>query len=109
MKPQEQLPNRFAIARSVGAKGLTILAFRNGPVEDMHAGMRCQACKGDERYSRLTNAQMKTLNKFMVDRLYELLTLKETDRNEYNRRIVDAVHYTLTIRSAWNRRRPEHC
>lgn len=98
MKNNDQMPDRFVLTRAEEAKALTILAFRNGPVEDMHAGMRCQACKGDERYSRLTNAQMKTLNKFMVDHLYELLTLKETDREEYNRRIGAALRYT----SGWD-------
>jgi hypothetical protein len=84
----------FALARAEEAKALALLAFRNGPVESMHAGVRCQSCEDDESYSRLTDAQMKTLNKYMVDRLYELLTFKETDREEYNRMIAGALPFT---------------
>jgi hypothetical protein len=69
------------------AKGLTLLAFRSGPIEEIHAGRTCQACEEDESYSHLTDAQMKTLNKYMVDRLYELLTLKERSPEEYWRQI----------------------
>ena len=44
------------------SKGITQFAFRSGPVEEMHA-------KG-----KLTQKDMKTLNKFMTNRIAELLT-----------------------------------
>lgn len=45
------------------AKGVTHFAFRNGPVENMHAA------------GKLTQDDMKTLNKFMVNRVAALLTM----------------------------------
>lgn len=49
------------------AKALTHFAFRNGPVEDMHA-------KG-----KLTQKDMKTLNKFMVNRMAYAIDLLFSD------------------------------
>lgn len=43
------------------AKALTHFAFRNGPVEDMHAN------------GQLSQADMKTLNRFMVNRMAYIL------------------------------------
>ena len=45
------------------AKRLAVYAFRNGPVEDMHAN------------GQLSDEDMKTLNKYMVDRLAEYFYL----------------------------------
>lgn len=44
------------------AKAITHFAFRNGPVEDMHAA------------DQLSQEDMKTLNKYMVNRIAGLLT-----------------------------------
>lgn len=44
------------------AKAITHFAFRNGPVEDMHSN------------DQLTQNDMKTLNKYMVNRIAGLLT-----------------------------------
>lgn len=45
------------------AKAITHFAFRNGPVEDMHAN------------GKLTESDMKILNKFMVNRLAYIFSL----------------------------------
>ena len=45
------------------AKAITVEAFRNGPVEDMHAA------------GKLSEEDMKTLNKYMVNKLARLLYL----------------------------------
>ena len=29
------------------AKAMVALAFRNGPIEDLHAGRQCTVCSGD--------------------------------------------------------------
>lgn len=50
------------------AKGLTVYAFRNGPIEDMHA-------KG-----QISDEDMKVLNKYLVDKLAEMLYLMQTNR-----------------------------
>ncbi len=43
------------------AKALVALAFRNGPIEDVHAGERCPVCDGQTGYSRITDAEMKAI------------------------------------------------
>lgn len=45
------------------AKAITQYAFRDGPVEDMHAD------------SKLSDEDMKTLNKFMVNRVASILSM----------------------------------
>lgn len=57
---KERILNRENI--DVYAKAITHFAFRNGPVEDMHA------------MSKLSEDDMKTLNKYMVNRMAGLLT-----------------------------------
>ncbi|GAA0345535.1 hypothetical protein GCM10008967_39980 [Bacillus carboniphilus] len=47
------------------SKAITHFAFRNGPVEDMHA----------DPDSQLSDSDMKTLNKYMVNRLAYVFTL----------------------------------
>jgi hypothetical protein len=47
------------------SKAVTHFAFRNGPIEDMHAHPNNQ----------LSQTDMKTLNKFMVNRLAYIFTL----------------------------------
>jgi len=49
------------------SKALTVYAFRNGPVEDMHSN------------GQLSEDDMKTLNKFMVNRFAGLLTMISQD------------------------------
>jgi len=46
----------------IAAKAITHFIFRNGPVEDMHSN------------NQLTQSDMKTLNKYMVNRIAGLLT-----------------------------------
>lgn len=55
-------------AANIMAKRLTVYAFRNGPVEDMHAD------------GKLSDKDMKVLNKNMVNRLAEFLYLSYTRR-----------------------------
>ena len=49
------------------AKAITVEVFRNGPVEDMHAA------------GKLSEEDMKTLNKYMVNKLARLLYLFEEE------------------------------
>ena len=51
------------------AKRLAVYAFRNGPIEDLHAN------------GQLSDEDMKTLNKYMVDRLAEYLYLSYQGRH----------------------------
>jgi hypothetical protein len=65
------------------AKGLVALAFRNGPIEDVHAGKECPTCAGKPEYSRITEAEMKNIIKNAVDTVYKLLWMKTNDPEKY--------------------------
>ena len=41
------------------AKALVALAFRNGPIEDLQAGISCPACSGDADISHISDDEMK--------------------------------------------------
>lgn len=58
------------------AKALVALAFRNGPIEDVHAGKECPTCAGKEEYSHISQDEMKRLMKRAVDKLYALLWIR---------------------------------
>lgn len=55
------------------AKAIVVLAFRNGPIEDVHAGGECEHCAGKREYSHITQAEMKRIMKNAVDKVYALL------------------------------------
>lgn len=67
------------------AKRLVLLAFRNGPIEDIHAGWPCPNCSGKPGYSRITDEEMKTIMKTAANRLYSLMRMKEEQPDEYAR------------------------
>lgn len=76
------------------AKAIVALAFRNGPIEDIHAGKRCPTCDGNAEYSRITDDEMNLIMKNAVNRLYSLLKLKASDNAEYERQIAFGARYT---------------
>jgi hypothetical protein len=65
------------------AKSIVALAFRNGPIEDVHAGKTCPTCTGKSEYSHITQTEMKTIMKAAVDMVYKLLWLKRNDPEKY--------------------------
>ena len=84
--------NRREIARE--AKAIVALAFRNGPIEDLHAGRPCPMCAGQDGFSRITDDEMKLLMKHAVDHVYHLLLLREEDPVEYETKIQFGERYT---------------
>ena len=76
------------------AKALVVLAFRNGPIEDIHAGKTCPTCSSEPGYSRITDDEMKIVMKAAVDKLYTLLRLKIEDPLRYEREIQFGEQYT---------------
>ena len=92
--------DRRQLARE--AKSIVALAFRNGPIEDIHAGRPCPTCAGQAGYSRITDAGMKSIIKNAVDHVYALLTLKNESPTEYEAQIQFAVRYT----GAWDGAQP---
>lgn len=69
------------------AKAIVALAFRNGPIEDLHAGKPCPACSEKPGVSRITNDEMKLIMKNAVNKVYTLLRLKNDDPARYDREI----------------------
>lgn len=68
------------------ANALTCCAFRNGYIEDLHAG-KYSALLETPGLSRITDAEMKKIMVGASSKLAELLTLKETNPGEYWRQM----------------------
>jgi hypothetical protein len=58
------------------AKSIVALAFRNGLIEDVHAGKECPTGAGKSEYSHIRQAEMKKIMKEAVDTVYKLLWLQ---------------------------------
>jgi hypothetical protein len=84
--------NRKQLARE--AKAIVALAFRNGPIDDIHAGKPCPACEGKAGFSRITDAEMKTIMKSAVGHVYRLLCLKSENPAEYESQIAFGERHT---------------
>jgi hypothetical protein len=96
-------PNRTQLARE--AKAIVALAFRNGPIEDVHAGKTCPTCQGQSDFSHITDPEMKLIMKNAVDQVYALLCLKTEDPARYETCISFGELYTAN----WDEPRPlEH-
>jgi hypothetical protein len=78
------------------AKAIVALAFRNGPLEAVHAGKICPRCHGRPEYSHVTDAEIKAIMQNAVDHLYRLLWLKENDPERYQVEIEFGSRYTTT-------------
>jgi len=76
------------------AKAIVALAFRNGPIENVHAGQICPTCAGDPAYSHITDSEMKMIMKNAVDRVYGLLCLRQEQPDAYESRIQFGELYT---------------
>ena len=75
------------------AKAIVALAFRNGPIEKVHAGKLCPTCSAGSEYSRITDDEIKAIMKSAVDRMYALLRLKTSDPDGYARQIAFGARY----------------
>lgn len=79
-------PGGFTIRDEANA--IVALAFRNGPIEKLHAGKNSELLK-DETLSRITNEEMKEIMINASEHVARLLKLKETDPEEYYAQIFD--------------------
>ena len=68
------------------ANALTCCAFRNGYIEELHAGKH-SALLEQPWLSRITDAEMQKLMIGASAKLAELLAMKETDPDEYWRQL----------------------
>jgi hypothetical protein len=81
------------------ANALTAHAFRNGFLEDLHAGKHSPILD-DPGYSRITDDEMKRLMVETSAKLARMLALKQQDPAEYNRVI---RKYQKTYCRTWKR------
>jgi len=75
------------------AKALVALAFRNGPIEDMHAGRLCPECSGRSEYSHISDEEIRAVMKAAVDSMYRLLWQRQFDPEKYQRNVVFGMRY----------------
>lgn len=80
---------------AVEAKALVALAFRNGPIEDLHAGKPCAVCDGNRKISHITDEEMKAIMKWAVDTVYRLLWLRESDPIAYKEKLALGRRFAL--------------
>jgi hypothetical protein len=83
---------RQQIARE--AKAIVALAFRNGPIEQIHAGRPCPMCADRSGFSRITDDDIKLIMKNAVDHVFALLVLKRENPEEYESKIQLGERYT---------------
>jgi hypothetical protein len=69
------------------ANALTCCAFRNGYIEDLHAGKYSELLE-NPALSRITDEEMKKLMIGASAKLSELLTMKENEPDEYWKQIM---------------------
>lgn len=77
------------------AKAMVALAFRNGPIENLHCGTPCPVCSGKTDISHVSNEEMKAVMKSAVDTLYRLLWLREHNPRSYEEHLALGCRYTL--------------
>ncbi len=80
------------------AKAIVALAFRNGPIENIHAGKTCPSCRGKVGYSRITDAEMKAIMKNAVDHVYKFSLMKKADPVRYEK----LIEYGNEIARKWD-------
>jgi hypothetical protein len=81
------------------ANALTCCAFRNGYLENLHAGKHSELLEKPE-LSRITDAEMKTLMIGASTKLAELLAMKEADPDKYWKLI---EHFNEAYCSRWEK------
>ena len=73
-KKTRDLPINEQLAKE--AKSIVAIAFRNGTIENIHAGKECPQCAGQTEYSHITQGEMKKIMKQAVDKVYALLWIR---------------------------------
>ena len=78
-----------------GSKSTVAVAFRNGPIEDLHAGKPCTVCSGNREISHISDEEMKAIMKSAVNTLYRLFWQRESDPDAYNEKLALGRRFTL--------------
>ena len=72
------------------AKAIVLLAFRNGPIENVHGQVRCPHCPEGQQEDRITQEQMKLIMTAAVDRVYTLMYMRDQDPKAYQQAVANA-------------------
>lgn len=89
-----RIPTTADLDLAEAAKAIVVLAFRNGPLEDLHAGILCPTCSGDSRYSKISDTEIRTLMKNAVDVVFTLLKEQRDDPRKWRTTLELAANYT---------------
>ena len=81
------------------ANALTCIAFRNGYIEELHAGKH-STILDEPGYSRITDAEMKKLMIGASAKVAELLEMKENDPAEYWRQV---TYFNENVCARWEK------
>jgi hypothetical protein len=92
----DSISEKQATARE--AKALVALAFRIGPIENIHADNDRPPPGGQAGYQRITALEMKEIMKYAVDHIYRLLRLKVEDPSMYESEIRRGADFS----AAWD-------
>ena len=101
MQPKRRKPTKSAhldADLATEAKAIVALAFRNGPIEDLHAGTPCPTCQSDPKFSHVSDTEMTLIMQNAVDHVYRLLWQRTNDPAAYADNIRFGQRYTTT----WN-------
>jgi len=82
------------LALAIEAKSMVALAFRNGPIEALHAGKPCAVCSGNPTVSHISDEEMKAMMKSAVNTLYRLLWQRKNDSEAYIENLALGQQYT---------------
>ncbi len=82
--PEELLKERFPGGFTVRdeANAIVAYAFRNGPVEDLHAGEHSELTE-NPNLSRITQDEMRQLMRFACEKVELLLRMREKNPQGY--------------------------
>ena len=81
------------------ANALVAFAFRNGPIENLHAGDYSELLE-NKSLSRITNPEMKEIMLNACEKVAELLQMKETHPESYDAFV---KRYNYDYCQAWDR------
>jgi hypothetical protein len=80
---------------AIEAKAMVALAFRNGPIEGLHAGRPCPICGDRQDVSHISDDEMKAIMTTAVNTLYRLLWQREYDPAAYEENLTLGRRYTM--------------
>lgn len=81
------------------ANSIVAFAFRNGMLEDLHAGEESELVQ-DQKYSRITQNEMKELMIEASEKIEQLLLKRESNYDEY---MLMLKSYGMMFCSEWER------